>query len=94
MSVQQRSRQSNSSFWVTSTRQQADCPTCDKTLDVGHAQVIAGLAWWHRAYANKQSAEDQERYESAEDDARLRKWGLWQDKEPVPPWEWRRQSEK
>ena len=56
-------------------------------LDVGHAQVIAGLAWWHRAYPKKQSAEDQGRYESAEDEARLRKWGLWQDKEPVPPWE-------
>jgi endonuclease YncB( thermonuclease family) len=67
----------------------SDCPTCGKTLDVGHAQVLAGLAWWYRAYAKEQSADDQGRYESAEQEARLRKRGLWQDKEPVPPWEWR-----
>jgi endonuclease YncB( thermonuclease family) len=72
--------------WV----QPSDCPTCGKTLDVGHAQVLAGLAWWYREYAKEQSAEDQGRYESAEDEARMRKWGLWQDKKPVPPWEFRR----
>lgn len=74
--------------WV----QPADCLTCGKTLDVGHAQVIAGLAWWYRAYAKEQSFDDQGRYESAEDEARLRKQGLWRDKEPVPPWEWRRKQ--
>ena len=72
--------------WV----QPSDCPTCGKTLEAGHAQVIAGLAWWYRAYAKEQSAEDQGRYESAEDEARLRKWGLWRDAEPVPPWERRK----
>jgi len=76
--------------WV----QPADCPTCGNTLDVGHAQVVAGLAWWYRAYAKEQTAEDKGRYESAEDEARLRTWGLWRDNEPVPPWEWRRQSKK
>ena len=58
--------------WV----QPADCPTCGMTLDAGHAQVIAGLAWWYRAYAKEQSDDDQGRYESAEDEARLLKWGL------------------
>jgi len=72
--------------WV----QPSDCPTCGKTLDAGQAQVIAGFAWWYRAYAIEQSAEDQGRYGSAEDEARLRKWGLWQGAAPVPPWEWRR----
>ena len=72
--------------WV----QPSSCPTCGNTLDVGHAQVIAGLAWWYRAYAKEQSPDDQGRYESAEEEARLRKWGLWRDAEPVPPWEWRR----
>lgn len=71
--------------WV----QPSDCPTCGKTLDAGHAQVISGLAWWYRAYAKEQSAEDQGRYESAEDEARLRKWGLWRDAAPLPPWGWR-----
>ena len=53
-----------------------DCPTCGKTLDVGHAQVVAGMAWWYREYAKEQTAEDQGRYESAENEARLRRWGL------------------
>ena len=72
--------------WV----QPSDCPTCGNTLDVGHAQVIAGLAWWYRAYAREQSPDDQGRYESAEDEARLRKCGLWSDQAPVPPWDWRK----
>ena len=72
--------------WVQPT----DCPTCGKTLDAGHAQIIAGFAWWYRTYAKEQSAEDQGRYKSAEDEAGLRKWGLWGDAEPVPPWEWRK----
>jgi endonuclease YncB( thermonuclease family) len=76
--------------WV----QPSDCPTCGKTLDVGYAQVLAGLAWWYRAYAKEQTAEDQGRYESAEQEARLRKWGLWQEREPVPPWEWRQRKRK
>ncbi len=44
--------------WV----QPADCPTCGLTLDVGLAQVSAGLALWYRAYAKEQSSEDQGRY--------------------------------
>ena len=59
--------------WV----QPADCPRCDKTLDVGHAQIIAGMAWWYREYAKEQSAVERGRYESDENEARLRKRGLW-----------------
>ena len=56
-----------------------------KTLDVGLAQISVGLAWWFRRYASKQSFEDRGRYESEEEEARLRKRGLWVDPEPVPP---------
>jgi len=72
--------------WV----QPSDCPRCGKTLNVGLAQVTDGMAWWYRRYAGEQSAEDRGRYESAEEEARLRKRGLWRDTEPMPPWEWRR----
>ncbi|MCK7502943.1 MAG: hypothetical protein MZV70_01795 [Desulfobacterales bacterium] len=30
--------------WV----QPVSCPTCPMTLDVGHAQITVGLAWWYR----------------------------------------------
>ena len=74
--------------WV----QPADCPQCGKTLDVGYAQISAGLAWWYRRYAKEQSLEDRGRYESEETDARLRKRGLWSDPAAVAPWDWRQKS--
>jgi len=66
-----------------------DCPTCGMTLDVGLAQITAGMAWWYRKYANEQSSEDQEQYEFAEQESRAKRAGLWQDKNPQPPWEFR-----
>ena len=66
-----------------------DCPACGKTLDVGLAQVTSGMAWWYRKYANEQSREDQRRYEFTEQEAKAKKMGLWQDKNPQPPWEFR-----
>ncbi|MBO6564811.1 MAG: thermonuclease family protein [Pseudomonadales bacterium] len=75
-------------IWV----QPSDCSDCGKTLDVNHAQVLSGMAWWYRQYANEQSPEDRGRYESAEDEARKRGWGLWADTNPIAPWDWRRGS--
>ena len=72
--------------WVTPI----DCPTCDKTLDVGLAQITTGMAWWYRKYAHEQSPEDQGRYEFAEKEAKAKRAGLWQDKNPQTPWEFRR----
>ena len=72
--------------WV----QPRDCLRCGKTLYVNHAQLLAGMAWWYRYYADDQSEEDRGRFESAEREAIARKWGLWVDPDPVPPWVWRR----
>lgn len=69
-----------------------DCPTCAKTIDVGLAQVTSGMAWWYRRYAHEQTPDDQKLYEVAEQEARAKKTGLWQDKNPLPPWEYRRAS--
>lgn len=72
--------------WV----QPADCPTCGKTLDANLAQVTAGMAWWYRYYAKEQSPEDRGRYESAEEEAKARDWGLWADPNPINPYAWRK----
>ena len=72
--------------WV----QPADCPSCGKTLETNHAQVLAGMAWWYRSYAKEQSPQDRGRYESAEDEAKARKWGLWADAKPIQPYYWRK----
>jgi endonuclease YncB( thermonuclease family) len=50
------------------------------------------MAWWYRAYANVQPPKDREDYEVAEINAKMRRTGLWADKNPVPPWEWRREE--
>jgi endonuclease YncB( thermonuclease family) len=57
--------------------------------DANLAQVMAGMAWWYRAYSKEQSTEDRRNYEHSEDDARRLETGLWSDKTPIPPWEWR-----
>jgi endonuclease YncB( thermonuclease family) len=64
-------------------------PDCPMTLDAGLAQITMGRAWWFRRFAHEQSPQDRGRYESAEQEARSRKAGLWRDGSAVPPWEWR-----
>lgn len=79
----------------------AECPKRDKYgravctvtvngQDVGLAQLEAGLAWWYRRFAREQTPEQRRAYEQAEATAAIRRVGLWQDRNPVPPWEWRR----
>jgi endonuclease YncB( thermonuclease family) len=79
----------------------ADCPkkdrygrrVCTVTVngqDVGLLQLRRGLAWWYRRYAHEQQPGQRAAYEAAEAGARASSEGLWQDKSPVPPWEWRR----
>ena len=62
---------------------------CPKTLDVGRAQLTVGLAWHFKKYENEQSEEDRLAYAFDEQEARVRKAGLWADADPVPPWDWR-----
>jgi endonuclease YncB( thermonuclease family) len=80
---------------------EADCPKVDRYerlvcrvlvdgKDVALAQLNAGLAWWYRKYANEQPPQERLTYEAAEDKAAVDRIGLWTDKNPVPPWEWRR----
>ena len=58
--------------------------------DVNLVQVKAGMAWFYRYYQRELSPEDRRRYAKAENQARTDRLGLWQDKNPMPPWEHRR----
>lgn len=62
---------------------------CPKTFDACHAQITEGMAWWYSKYAKDQSREDAHRYELAEQEAQFHRLGLWSDRQPIPPWDWR-----
>ena len=72
--------------WV----QPSGCSKCGLTLDANYAQLLSGMAWWYRYYAKDQSPEDRGRYESAENEATKRGWGLWADTHPINPYDWRK----
>jgi endonuclease YncB( thermonuclease family) len=53
--------------------------------NVNHTLVKDGWCWWYRKYANGDVM-----LEELETRARAAGIGLWADRQPVPPWEWRR----
>jgi endonuclease YncB( thermonuclease family) len=60
--------------------------------DVCLEQLKRGMAWHYKQYANEQPKEDRETYSLAEQQAKTELKGLWKDKQPVPPWEFRKQN--
>lgn len=60
--------------------------------DVNLAMVVAGLAWHYKQYEREQSASDRLLYSSAESESRQARRGLWQDTDPMAPWDWRKAS--
>lgn len=55
-----------------------------KTRDVNVAMVSAGMAWHYTDYS------DDAELAEAEEAARKNRRGLWHDKDPTSPWEWRK----
>ena len=49
------------------------------------------MAWWYKRYELDQPPEVRERYAAAEKTARDNRRGLWAGKNPMAPWEWRRE---
>ncbi len=58
-------------------------------LDACLEQIKLGLAWHYKAYENEQPPVDRQAYGEAEKKAKASRLGLWQDAQPIPPWEWR-----
>ncbi len=58
--------------------------------DVNLRQVEEGLAWHYKQYEREQSGADRKLYALAEAAARDARSGLWADKEPEAPWDFRR----
>lgn len=60
--------------------------------DANLALVHSGLAWHYKKYAKNQPVADRKSYAAAEMVAQQERQGLWQDANPVPPWEFRHQK--
>ena len=57
--------------------------------DASLSQIEAGYAWHYKRYAAEHSLADRATYARAEEAAREARRGLWSEREPLPPWEWR-----
>ena len=59
--------------------------------DANLEQVKAGLAWHYKQYQSEQSHAEGAVYAKAEEQDKAAKRGLWVDRDPTPPWDWRHQ---
>lgn len=59
-------------------------------IDANLEQVTRGFAWHYKTYEREQSANDRRLYDFAENEAKTARRGLWQDADPVPPWDFRK----
>jgi endonuclease YncB( thermonuclease family) len=60
--------------------------------DAGLELLKQGLCWVYEKYVGEAPPEIQTTYRAALAVAQSEKTGLWQDPDPVPPWEWRKEK--
>ena len=61
----------------------------DNEVNINQEMVMAGYAWVYRKYCDRDFCSD---WLTFEDKARSSRIGLWQESNPIPPWEWRRRK--
>lgn len=62
--------------------------TTQEGVNVNEELVKSGLAWHYKAYSKNDTLS------FFQDEAKTQKLGLWQDKNPVAPWNWRKHKRK
>ena len=68
---------------------ECDAAACRYTVDAGLEQLKAGFAWHYKQYQKEQPVDERLRYSATEQEARLRREGLWREPDAVPPWQFR-----
>jgi endonuclease YncB( thermonuclease family) len=58
--------------------------------DVNLMQVKRGLAWHYKQYEREQEVDDRALYAQEEYLAQKERIGLWNDNNPIPPWDFRK----
>lgn len=72
--------------------EQVDAKGKPVQVDVNLAMLEAGLAWYFKRYERDLPAELRAPYQRAEHEARQHRRGLWSEKNPLAPWDFRRQK--
>jgi len=67
----------------------ASCARPPCTIDANWVQITTGYAWHDKQHLDEQAMEDRVRYARAEQEARLRRLGLWAEAQPMSPWHYR-----
>lgn len=57
--------------------------------DVSLSQIETGMAWHYADNSQEQTIEESEKYAGAEAKARAARAGLWENQDPMPPWDFR-----
>jgi endonuclease YncB( thermonuclease family) len=60
--------------------------------DMGLELLKQGLCWVYEKYVTEASPEIQTGYRATQVAAQSGRLGLWQDPDPVPPWDWRNEK--
>lgn len=66
------------------------CAVTISGKDIGAAQISNGMASWYHQNAAALSVQTQTDYRQAEFNAKIHRLGLWNSKNPSPPWVWHR----
>lgn len=61
-------------------------------IDANLEQIKRGMSWFYKKYQNELVQDDRLSYLHAQEAAGMRKIGLWADREPVAPWDFRKQK--
>ena len=61
----------------------------DSESNINQQMVQAGYAWVYKRYCDKPFCEY---WLTLENEAMTDKLGLWQEPDPIPPWEWRKRK--
>ncbi len=62
--------------------------------NVNVEQIRRGYAWHYVYHAREQTQKQRLIYAQAQEYAKANRLGIWEDKEPVPPWNYRKQDQK
>lgn len=62
--------------------------------NINLSQIEDGYAWYYRYYARDVRPSLRRAYDRAETQAKKARLGLWLQKDPTPPWDWRRENRR